>query len=104
MPDIQTGKSVNFFMISSDASNTAAAPLQGIEQSNNRKVSVRGFDSIISSIENIFLKYAQGLSIAFRWFLAPTYAISSSVVPYLRICALANMEDQYMGCEYCPLD
>ena len=41
MPDIQTGVSVNCLIFSSDASNTAAAPLHGIEQSSNRRLSVR---------------------------------------------------------------
>ena len=59
---------------------------------------------MISEIVYGLCVYACGLSIACLWFLADTIANSSSVVLNCLLCAFVNIDAQYIGRSYSPLD
>src|SRR5689334_9222668 len=104
IPFIQTGISANFFALFSDTNNTADAPLQMREQSNSLRGSTTFFESITSLTVTRFEKSEFGFFFAFRLLFTQTLASCSSVVPYFRICDLANIAAQYTGKVNAPLD
>src|SRR3989344_3946289 len=61
IPVIQTGSSVNFLHVFSEASNIDAPPVHGLEQSSNLRSSVNFLEFITSSEEYVFSESAFGL-------------------------------------------
>src|SRR3989338_6903378 len=61
IPVIQTGLSVNFLHVFSEASKIDAPPVQGLEQSSNLRSSVSFLEFITSSKEYVFSENALGL-------------------------------------------
>ncbi len=74
---------------SSEASTRAAPPSVNGQQS--KSLSGSATYALLSTVSSVisFWNWALGFSTPWRWFLTATWAICSSVVPYLSMCARA---------------
>src|SRR5690242_5406347 len=104
IPFIHTGLSVPSFAFFSDNNKTAEEPSHVYEQSNNFIGSTIFLDCMTSLTDILRLNRAFGFFSACAWFITEMVAISSSVVPYFRIWALAYIAAQHTGKLKDPLE